>query len=172
MTDEVETHDDAERIRESFGKLADDGFRLLRVNLVLLGIYISGIGLLLQGTTDVVRVRLITSWWTLGGVVLLMLAIGLSAALYESARTVSVAPLYEESESEIYSNIAYRRVIWNLRSTIIFMLTSGIALGVGVWDALIPIGIDAITVWGVVCLLILLMALPRGLMEVVTWVRS
>jgi hypothetical protein len=125
------------------------------------------------------EIRLIASYWTIGGVVGLIIALGLSVVLYESSRTVSIAPLYEEKEASIYEKFDYVAMIWNMRAIILFLIGGTLSLAIGVIDALIPTGINFQFAYGVVMIITLLMTIPRLALELIRlgqrlidWFRS
>ncbi|MFC7227866.1 hypothetical protein N0B31_10675 [Salinirubellus salinus] len=156
--------ENVERVRESFHWLADDGLRLLRFTVVITGLYISAVGFLLQGESQAVASQLLTNIYTLLGAALLLLALGFSAVVYEPARMISVAPIYKERESKIYSQLHYRTSMWNLRAAVVAVLGGGLSLGLGLLDTFLPVSLPLQYVWGGFWLLLLAMTLPRVLM--------
>lgn len=161
MTNEVDSGGERARIRESFDKLADDGLRLLRFNIIIIGLYVSAAGLLLQGASTETQIRFISSPWLWGGAGLMTLALGFSVMVYEPSRTVSIAPIFETREDAVYSRINYRTIVWSLRTAIAVMLGGAASLAVGLLDAFLPVGVSLLTVVSVGLLFLFLLAVPR-----------
>lgn len=161
-----------ERVRESFELLADDGVRTLRFNLLLIGLYVSAVGFLINDAGEVIQTRLITSYWTLGGLFIWFLGTMLALAVYEPSRTISVAPIFEETESHIYENFWFRGILWNFRASILASLGGGMALAVGILDAYIPIGVEAPVVVGFVLVLLLIGCIPMFLARLTHFLRE
>lgn len=172
MSGGTDAEGDTEQIRESFDRLANDGLRLLRFNVVILGLYLTGVGLLLRDADTTMQLRLIRSYWLWVGAVGLMIALGFSAAVYEPSRTVSVAPLYGDRESKVYEMMDYGTALLNLRLALVCMLVSGLSLAISLFDALIPVRVAPSVVGGVVFVLLLVMAGARYVVQGIVRLRN
>ncbi|MFC7047309.1 hypothetical protein ACFQH6_19540 [Halobacteriaceae archaeon GCM10025711] len=137
---------ESNRVMEQYGIVAEDSFRLLRLNIVLIGIYVSGIAILLRTAEPTVQSRLLESPYTIFGLFSWLLSTFSAYFTYEPSRKASLAHLYDDPTT-ILERFNSGVQSFKLRLSVGLTLISGALLGIGVWDAYIPTQFSLDVVW-------------------------
>ncbi|WP_336359669.1 hypothetical protein [Haladaptatus sp. ZSTT2] len=146
---------DIDKLQICYDRIANDGLKILRYNLVIIGIYISVIGFLFQSSPEL-QYRLITSYYTWCGAFVWLLSSFYVLFAYDTSRKLSVVNFYPNM-GRLLEKTNPRTLTFNVRAAV---YTSAIAfslLGVGIFDSFLPVGI-ALEYIGVSAFIILVVA--------------
>ena len=159
MTSKEEADSDFEVIRESAEFVADNAFRLLRLDLILIGIYLT-VGGYLSSLNTTLQQAIGTSWYLVASVVLLLMSIVAGYLTYESAGRIAAINMYDNPEQVYQKYAGTERLVFNLRYSVLLALLSGLAFGFGVIDGISPNGFSLGEAWQFTFGLLVLTALP------------
>lgn len=159
MTSKEESDSDFEVIRESAEFVADNAFRLLRLDLILIGIYLT-VGGYLSSLNTTLQQAIGTSWYLVASVVLLLMSIVAGYLTYESAGRIAAINMYDNPEQVYQKYAGTERLVFNLRYSVLLALLSGLAFGFGVIDGISPDGFSLGEAWQFTFGLLVLTALP------------
>ncbi len=159
MTDKAKSDWSIDNIRESAEFVADNAFRLLRIDLILIGIYLT-VGGYLSNLNPTLQQAIWTSKYTVTSMVLLLMSMFAGYLTYESAGRIAAINLYDEPESIYQKYASTERLVFNMRYAVLLALISGVAFGLGVVDGISPDGIPIGEAWEFTFGLLVLTSLP------------
>jgi hypothetical protein len=148
-----------DRIRESAEFVSDSAFRLLRLDMILIGIYLT-VGGYLANLNSSLQQAIGESNYMVASVVFLFMSILAGYLTYESSSRLAAINMYDEPQEEYQKYNGTERLVFNLRYSVLLALLSGFTFGLGIIDGILPNGIGVINAGQVVFVLLFLTALP------------
>lgn len=136
---------DLENIRESAEFVADNAFSLLRLNLLIIGIYLT-VGGYLTDLSPSLQESIATSYYMPVAGVMLLMSIVVGYITYESAGRLAAVHMYDNPREEYDRYTSTERLIFNLRYGVFLLLVSGLSFGFGIIDGYTPGGIGVLDV--------------------------
>lgn len=149
-----------ERIAESADRVAEDGYKLLRLNILIVGVILSASAFLMQSTSPSVQTSIIRSNYTQASVALWVLSTTIAYFAYEPARRLSALWLYDDPQSIVDKHSSLARLSFNVRYAMLLSLGSAISFGLGVFDGFLPVGVNLIVVWNLFLGLLIIGIIP------------
>ena len=159
MATEKETNTDFDAIRESAEFVADNAFRLLRLDLILIGIYLT-VGGYLSSLNPTLQQAIGASWYLPASIVLLIMSMVAGYLTYESAGRIAAINMYDNPKQVYQKYTNLERLVFNLRYSVLLALLSGLFFGFGVLDGISPNGFSLGEAWQFSFGLLVLTALP------------
>ena len=150
---------DLNDLRESAEFVSRQSFRLLRLNVLLIGIYLT-VGGYLSGLDPLYQEAISTSYWMIASVILLPMSILVGYLTYESSGRLAALHLYENPGEVVSKYKSTERLVFNLRYAVLLTLLSGLSFGFGIIDGIAPDGIGLSEAWQFVFFLLALATLP------------
>ena len=160
-----------ERIATSAHRIAEDGYKLFRLNLIITGIILSASIFLFKNTPKEIQQGVITSRYTHFSVAALIVSTIIGFLTYEPARRLSAMWLYEEPRSLVEKH-STERLSFNIRYGMLLSLISLVAFGVGVIEGMFLVDIELSTLWGIFFIFLLIGALPIFGVGAYRWAKN
>lgn len=132
---------DLESVRKSAKFVSDTAFRLLRVNFIIIGIYLT-VGGYVSSFDKELRQAIATSDYLAAAIVLLLMSLFAGFIAYESAGRLAAINLYDNPREEYEKYRSTERLVFNVRYAVALSLLSVLSFAVGIVDGIVPSGIS------------------------------
>ncbi|WP_226007783.1 hypothetical protein [Natrinema salinisoli] len=156
--------DELEHLMSRMEILADEAFKILRFNLVIAGLFVSAVAGLSNYPGQEVG-DILSSIWILISIATWLMSISIVLIVYNDARRLSVATLYENRD-KLDDMVNYEQMSFNTRYSVVMSTSSVIFFAFGVWDSFIPVDIELGFVVNVLLLIFSLSVIPIILWKV------
>ncbi|MDZ7687412.1 MAG: hypothetical protein U5J64_01595 [Halobacteriales archaeon] len=159
MSTENQSEPDLDAISDSAEFVSENVFQLLRLNMILIGIYLT-VGGYLANLSPTLQQEIGASYYMIGSVLSLLASILVGYLTYSAASKLASINMYDDPQEEYQKYESTDRLVFNLNYSLALTLLSGFLFGLGIVDGISPTGISIMEALWFLFGLLVLAALP------------
>lgn len=132
---------DLENVRESAEFVSGTAFRLLRINFIIVGIFLTVAGYL-SNINGAVKQSIATSNYMVASIILLLMSLIAGFFAYESAGRLAAIHMFDNPEEEYGKHFNTERPVFNVRYATFLSLCSVGAFAIAILEGITPGGFN------------------------------